>query len=107
MAKIEIIKNAYNVVCDTYGCSNPAPYIIGKIGEGQAQKILLCEECLQGIIDAAPLDMILEKPGLKEYFEKTEKVTSEENIPIKFNTMNEGLLKEMGKAQKGKSKGDS
>lgn len=71
MAKIEITENQYNTTCDIYGCSNIAKYIVGKEGEGQAQKIILCEECLQGIINSVPLDMIFNRPELAEVEEES------------------------------------
>lgn len=69
MAKIEITKNQYNTICDTYGCSNIGTMVIGKPGENMGQRTIICDECLQNIINESPLNMILSRPGLKEYFE--------------------------------------
>jgi len=71
MAQTERTENKYNTTCDIYGCSNIAKHVIGKVGEGQAQKILYCDECLQGIINTAPLEMILNRPELAEIEEET------------------------------------
>ncbi|MFL0197383.1 hypothetical protein ACJDU8_17710 [Clostridium sp. WILCCON 0269] len=70
MAQIEIIKNPYNTICDTYGCSNIGAKVIGKPGENMGQRVIVCDECLQNIVNEAPLEMILNRPGLKEYFEE-------------------------------------
>jgi hypothetical protein len=40
---------------------------IGKPGENLGQRIIMCDECLQNIINAAPLEMIMNRPGIKEY----------------------------------------
>lgn len=77
MSKIELTPNPYNTTCDTYGCSNIAKYVYGKVGEGFAQKTLVCEECLQNLINVVPLDMILNRPELAEIAEEeTEKANN-------------------------------
>lgn len=69
---IEISKNQYKTTCDTYGCSNIAKFVVGEQKESPYQKTLICVECLQGIINAAPLEMILNRPELAEVTEEEE-----------------------------------
>lgn len=71
---IEITLNTHNTTCDTYGCSNIAKFVIGEEKESPYQKTLMCEECLQGIINAAPLEMILNRPELAELSEEETEV---------------------------------
>lgn len=70
MSKIQLTLNQYNTTCDTYGCGNTAKYVLGKEGENASLKTLICEECLQGIIDVAPVEMILNRPELREIVEE-------------------------------------
>lgn len=92
MAKIELALNQYNTTCDTYGCSNIAKYVLGKEGENISLKTLICEECLQSIIDVVPVEMILNRPELREIAEED---TEDEYVGKAQEGVNELPLEEM------------
>ncbi|AZV56070.1 hypothetical protein [Clostridium sp. AWRP] len=101
MAQIEITKNQYNTICDTYGCSNIGTMVIGKPGENMGQRVIMCDECLQNIINAAPLDMILNRPELNEHFESEEiNLDDQKHTPTKdYSEMKFNELKEIASSK--------
>lgn len=79
---IEIKPYKYRVRCDIYKCSNLAKYTIGNVGEPSNTRINLCEECLQGIIDAVPEEMLqkrVEKMLEKKLEELSKQAENTEN----------------------------
>jgi hypothetical protein len=102
MSQIEITESEYEVADDIYGCGKITKRIIKKVGEGSGQGIRICDECLQGIINAAPLEMILNRPELQtvdedqEESENVGKAQEGENYnPMTFDEMSFTELKDI------------
>lgn len=93
MAKIKIIENQYKTTCELYGCSNIGTMIMGEPNQNLGQRIIICPECLQNIINAAPIDMILNRPELQ--------ITDEEGFTYDVITENKEGLENVGKALEG------
>ena len=65
MGQVKIMPYNYNTLCDTYKCNNLAAVSIGVPGEPANIYHNICNECLQDIINHAPIDMVLNRKDIQ------------------------------------------
>lgn len=63
---LKIMPYNYNSNCDTNMCSNMAQVSIGAPGEPMDTYHNLCGQCLQELVVALPINLILSRPDIKD-----------------------------------------
>lgn len=66
---IKITAYHYNTLCDTYGCAGMARISLAMDDTPGSLKHNICNECLEGIVAAAPLHMVLAREDVKAHIQ--------------------------------------
>lgn len=59
----------YNSICDIYGCSNMARVSLGIKDYGPGTKYNICNECLEDIVSAAPISIVIVREDVQKLIE--------------------------------------
>ena len=66
---IKITAYHYNTLCDTYGCAGMARVSLSMDDTPGSMKHNICNDCLEGIVTEAPLDMVLVRRDVYDYMQ--------------------------------------